>query len=219
MSRPINDSEIDFAARMAQDAFWSTIAKRFPDVRSGDLDPISNLDFRHAAKKVVTVWLDQNGATVQGPPPCAHIDCRIFWRDNTAGGGRPWCLHCSVCDLTMDDCECGRDHDELAQVLREQFPGQGIEVWHTGGGCQNPALILKRVGDEAGAEVYVQFSMGWHPNEASFSLINEKEEGENWAGEVATWSPASPHDVPLSAREIGDLVRRKLTEWLAPLES
>jgi hypothetical protein len=44
----------------ALDAFWTEIAKDFPKVKTGDLDPASVMRLEDAAMLAVNSWLDQN---------------------------------------------------------------------------------------------------------------------------------------------------------------
>jgi hypothetical protein len=48
------------AVEKAQDAFWMVIAKSFPEVKSGDFDPMASHQFDTACEKAVEHWIAMN---------------------------------------------------------------------------------------------------------------------------------------------------------------
>lgn len=57
------DQPITEHVRAAQDAFWSEIARRFPEIESGDLAPDADSAFDRACHDVVWTWLGSNVRT------------------------------------------------------------------------------------------------------------------------------------------------------------
>ena len=68
MQTPVTDAfkEMDMqlrildAKRLAQDAFWSALAKQFPEATSGDFPPDAAFLFDSACSSAVSVWLKGN---------------------------------------------------------------------------------------------------------------------------------------------------------------
>jgi hypothetical protein len=56
----IRELRVKEAAEAAGLAFWGEIAKHFPEVKTGDLDPGSVRKFSEACEEVVTDWYDCN---------------------------------------------------------------------------------------------------------------------------------------------------------------
>lgn len=50
--------------RAAQEAFWAIIAKRFPEVSTGDLPPGASVAFDDACHQVVWSWLGSNSGSL-----------------------------------------------------------------------------------------------------------------------------------------------------------
>lgn len=50
----------------AQEAFWSVIADKYPEIKSGDMMPLDLFSFENALEKGVTVWLDTNQEEEEG---------------------------------------------------------------------------------------------------------------------------------------------------------
>lgn len=44
----------------AEMAFWTVIAKKYPEIKSGDLSPETAISLEDSLKKVVTIWLNNN---------------------------------------------------------------------------------------------------------------------------------------------------------------
>lgn len=58
----IEFSTSDEAVEDAQKAFWESIAKAFPEITTGDLDPVTALKFDEECKAVVEKWLICNNS-------------------------------------------------------------------------------------------------------------------------------------------------------------
>lgn len=212
----------------AELAFWAKVAECYPEATNGDLDPIDAARFTQAATEAVRAWARLNvegGPHIPEPalfrerkhpeqadPPCGHLDCVDYWKIYRAGGGKPWCLHCAECDK-IQDCECGFNENDFAEKVLRPIWGDRVEIWHTGGGCMNP--VIKLSDDE---KRYVMFSMGWYPQEASFSLFCEETGDEQCMFEVpaASWcgehSPQG-HNVPLEPCLIQGLIASTLIDF------
>jgi len=48
------------AVEAAQDKFWAEIARRYPEVKSGDFPPDATIIFNHACEEAVGTWLSIN---------------------------------------------------------------------------------------------------------------------------------------------------------------
>lgn len=48
---------------LAQDAFWESIAKSYPHIRTGDFPPDATYKFNLACERAVEVWLESNDPT------------------------------------------------------------------------------------------------------------------------------------------------------------
>jgi len=44
----------------AQDAFWKVVAKEFPEVKYGDMDPMQTVKMDQDMMEVINVWLENN---------------------------------------------------------------------------------------------------------------------------------------------------------------
>ena len=53
-------TRIRSAAFEAELVFWREVARQFPEVTSGDLDPLSSYQFELAIEKVISTWLEWN---------------------------------------------------------------------------------------------------------------------------------------------------------------
>jgi hypothetical protein len=101
----------------------------------------------------------------------------------------------------------------FCEILRQANVGD-VALWHTGGGTNNPVLVLTR--DEQGdAQIYVMFSCGWNPGEASFGLYVDDGESAPGNEPVKEWYGSGPSIVPMGAKGIAKLVKSKLKEWRA----
>jgi len=58
-SVPMNE-KIKRAARDAENQFWAEIVRHFPEVTTGDLDPLTTHNFEQSCKEVVKAWLRSN---------------------------------------------------------------------------------------------------------------------------------------------------------------
>ena len=59
MSEPTED-QIRHAVIDAQDAFWAVMVDKFPEVQTGDMDPLDAFAFRQACEKALERWLQWN---------------------------------------------------------------------------------------------------------------------------------------------------------------
>lgn len=50
-------------AQLAQEAFWAVVAREYPDIKSGDLDPMKSHLFDQACKDMVESWVRLNTYT------------------------------------------------------------------------------------------------------------------------------------------------------------
>lgn len=65
MGRTDNDTfwsarKIHSVATVAEEAFWAEVAKAFPNIKTGDLSPDSDIPFRKACRDVIRAWLEEN---------------------------------------------------------------------------------------------------------------------------------------------------------------
>jgi hypothetical protein len=59
MSDP-DEARISKAVEMASEAFWVAFAAQFPEVSSGDLDPLSTVQFEDGVERAAREWLSAN---------------------------------------------------------------------------------------------------------------------------------------------------------------
>jgi hypothetical protein len=52
--------QIKDAISEAQLAFWKVISKKFPDIKTGDLNPVDTIEFDDACENVLYRWFDCN---------------------------------------------------------------------------------------------------------------------------------------------------------------
>ena len=57
------DARVSKATEVALDAFWRVVAARFPEVSTGDLDPMTAARVEHAMRAAVDVWVWCNRPT------------------------------------------------------------------------------------------------------------------------------------------------------------
>jgi hypothetical protein len=57
------DERVSKATEVALDAFWRVVASRFPEVSTGDLDPMTSMRVEHAMRSAVDVWVWCNRPT------------------------------------------------------------------------------------------------------------------------------------------------------------
>lgn len=53
---------VDDVTNAASDAFWSVVADRFPEIDSGDMDPLTIAGMHTTFKELIESWLDANWA-------------------------------------------------------------------------------------------------------------------------------------------------------------
>jgi hypothetical protein len=53
---------VSHVAMSAQDAFWKVVAESYPEITTGELEPLAVLNFNGACDAVVRAWLDANQA-------------------------------------------------------------------------------------------------------------------------------------------------------------
>ena len=51
---------IEKTASAAEDAFWETVASRFPEIKTGDLCPMTSMQFSDKCEKVIRAWIEAN---------------------------------------------------------------------------------------------------------------------------------------------------------------
>lgn len=57
---PYPEDRLEDALKLAQDAFWDVFASMFPEVETGDLDPLTTLTFDSITSSAARVWLLTN---------------------------------------------------------------------------------------------------------------------------------------------------------------
>lgn len=60
---PRRRTKTSLVAELAQEAFWAVVAREYPDVKSGDLDPMQTHLFDQACKDMVESWVRLNSYT------------------------------------------------------------------------------------------------------------------------------------------------------------
>jgi hypothetical protein len=55
-----SNSQIQDAVTAAEEAFWTSVASSFPDVKTGDFSPSDTIKLLNAMKAAVTTWLKEN---------------------------------------------------------------------------------------------------------------------------------------------------------------
>lgn len=55
-----SNKAMEDALEDAEFAFWQSIAKSFPQIKTGDFGPDEFADFREATKSALTIWLKNN---------------------------------------------------------------------------------------------------------------------------------------------------------------
>jgi hypothetical protein len=56
-----DETRIKDAVEKAEGAFWTSIAKDFPEIKSGDLPPVNSHNFTEYLNRIVKLWLYLNG--------------------------------------------------------------------------------------------------------------------------------------------------------------
>jgi len=54
------ESKIRSAVDEAEQAFWAVIASNFPEIKTGDLDPLTAFKLAQTMSDTVKIWLDTN---------------------------------------------------------------------------------------------------------------------------------------------------------------
>lgn len=65
LRRPVDQDRIHEAMGDAVDAFWDAVVAKFPEVETGDLDPLATHQFEHMCEEVVKLWLQYNHPKMQ----------------------------------------------------------------------------------------------------------------------------------------------------------
>jgi hypothetical protein len=60
MDEAVNSRAIEDAVEDGMEAFWSVVAKKFPQVKSGDFGPDETMALESAMKIAVSQWLSNN---------------------------------------------------------------------------------------------------------------------------------------------------------------
>jgi collagenase-like PrtC family protease len=60
MSRPITRDDIKEAVRIAEEAFWASIAQQFPEAKTGALDISLSVQTTVQNEKAVKAWVEAN---------------------------------------------------------------------------------------------------------------------------------------------------------------
>lgn len=58
--RPIDTDKVHEVAEDAIEAFWRHVAVRYPEIKSGDLDPLATYRFNSEAERVIKTWVEWN---------------------------------------------------------------------------------------------------------------------------------------------------------------
>ena len=61
-----NDRELLATTNQALEAFWETVALRFPEAQSGDLSPLTTVRLSIVAKDAIAEWVANNLPTTVG---------------------------------------------------------------------------------------------------------------------------------------------------------
>lgn len=67
MPKRVDPKEARFsrAVEMATLAFWDVIASHYPEVKTGDVDPIMSMQWDSVAERQVRSWLELNSAKAE----------------------------------------------------------------------------------------------------------------------------------------------------------
>ena len=60
MPFPLSEEALKEIVEQAGDSFWATIACSFPEVKTGDFDPVASITFSTACIVAVKQWLSLN---------------------------------------------------------------------------------------------------------------------------------------------------------------
>jgi hypothetical protein len=60
----IPKEKFDKAVVHAKTAFWAELAKRLPEIKTGDMDPIDLFSFDVASRGAASTWVMNNGGKV-----------------------------------------------------------------------------------------------------------------------------------------------------------
>jgi hypothetical protein len=58
----------DAVADAAQEAFWQAVVDAYPEITSGDLDPLTTNRFDEACRDTVAAWVQANSDNRTGEP-------------------------------------------------------------------------------------------------------------------------------------------------------
>jgi hypothetical protein len=63
-----SEDRVQQALERAGEAFWTAFAREFPEVTTGDLDPLSTVAFDDAVERAARAWLDANWPSAANAP-------------------------------------------------------------------------------------------------------------------------------------------------------
>lgn len=59
---------IDRIASVAEESFWREVADQFPEIKTGDLEPMTSFSFSRHCKQVIAEWLATNQDNIKIEP-------------------------------------------------------------------------------------------------------------------------------------------------------
>lgn len=60
MAARLPDERLNTVAERASQAFWATVAGAFPEIRTGDVDPFSAMEWDEFVGKAIRRWYEDN---------------------------------------------------------------------------------------------------------------------------------------------------------------
>ena len=119
----INQQRIQEATALAQEAFWTAIAKAFPEAKSGDFPPDATAAFAAACDEAATTWVRGNASATAVPASdtvneCANNSARVF----SAG------LDVHM-DLMLNISTANIPQHTAKALGNSGDPTEGIELW------------------------------------------------------------------------------------------
>ena len=69
---------LENAITAAESAFWAAIADQYPEIKTGDLDPLEAVRLSEAMGRAVRAWLDANGADSGEPVAMDAEGCELL---------------------------------------------------------------------------------------------------------------------------------------------
>lgn len=73
-----SESRFARAVERADQAFWATVARMFPEVETGDLDPQAAARIETAMREAVAAWLDANHPAMQSVTDAGMTDTELI---------------------------------------------------------------------------------------------------------------------------------------------